>query len=500
MNRTFLRRTLNMCGSVAALLGITVSAAHAQEFIKTVITHLPSGSAAVSSLTLNDNNWIAWTRGLGAASQVSLWDTVSVQAVGLVNGNNRGAKLNNNNKLVWYGLRAANSSVNDVYLWQNGTATNLTQNVLAFAFDPTINNLDDIAFVGPGIFPEELDIYYKAHTSNQVRNLTAFDPDGDHIGPKINNVGKISWERTILTDTGGRTDLYFADIATLIANENFSSVTIASQSADTRLFNGDLNDSNVCVWEQFDGGEYDVFSFNTNSFTRNNLSATLTGAFGNYNPVINNVGMVAWYRWRQGNLYDLYWRVGNTTQPIPLNVTNTRNFPVAVNNNGALAYATGDSALGYDIVLAVPARSLGGTITLQQAVTNAVPLTFTFTPTGGGASFDRTVTPAANGAYTIGLIPVGNYQIKIKGSRWLRKNAAANLSSGNITNLNLTLKGGDASNDNFVDIADLIILIAHYNKRQPDANYLEAADFNNDGANDIADLLILISNYNQQGD
>ena len=50
------------------------------------------------------------------------------------------------------------------------------------------------------------------------------------------------------------------------------------------------------------------------------------------------------------------------------------------------------------------------------------------------------------------------------------------------------------------DIADLLLLIAHYNQTQSSGNYLEAADFNGDGANDSADLLLLIGNYNQMGD
>ncbi len=494
------RRTLGIFGGIAALLACQILSAHAQDFTKTLITHVPGGNGSqLNSITINDNNWVAWTRGLGNASQVSLWNTASVQNVGLVNGNNRGARLNNNNKLVWYGLRTVGGTATDVYLWNNSVVTNLTQSIIASATAPSINDLDDIAFEGPGLFPTDLDIYYKAHDSAQWRNLTAFDPDGDSTGPKINNTGTISWERTTEDVPGGRTNIYAMTIADLISAQSLSSATIASQSNDLDVYNSDINDNGVCVWRQYEGGEWDVFSFDPATFTRNNLSSTLTGTYGSFEPFINNAGVVVWYRWRSGNLYDLYWHVGNTTSIIPLALTNTRNVPVAINNNGALAYATGDSALGYDIYLAVPARTVSGTITLQDAVTNAVPLTFTFRPTSGTA-FDKTVTPAANGTYTINSVPVGNYQVSIKGSRWLRKNVTANLTAGNVSNLNATLKGGDANNDNYVDISDLLILIAHYNKVSPNAGYLDAADFNNDGINDITDLLLLIGNYNQQGD
>mgnify|MGYP000010220618 FL=1 len=62
------------------------------------------------------------------------------------------------------------------------------------------------------------------------------------------------------------------------------------------------------------------------------------------------------------------------------------------------------------------------------------------------------------------------------------------------------LRAGDANNDNVVDIIDLLVLVAAYNRTSPAAGYNFAADFNLDGANDIVDLLLLIGNYNQMGD
>ncbi len=59
---------------------------------------------------------------------------------------------------------------------------------------------------------------------------------------------------------------------------------------------------------------------------------------------------------------------------------------------------------------------------------------------------------------------------------------------------------GNANDDNAIDIGDLILLIAHYNKTLSTGGYLEACDFDGDGANDIADLLLLIGNYNKMGD
>lgn len=502
MNRVALRCTRRLCCAAAVWLASVSlsSAAQAQDFIKTLITHVGGGAGSqISRIDINDNNWVVWARGLTNASQVTLWNGQTIQNLGVANGNNRDPRINNNNKVVWSGLRTIGGFDTDIYLWNNGVVTNLTQPLFTSGSSalPFINDLDDMAFAGPGLFAGDIDLYYKAHDGNQWRNLTAFDPDGNHSGPVLNNTGKISWDRTIDTSEGGRTDIYIQSLSDLISSSSFASATIV-QGVDLNVYNGDLNDNGVAVWQGYDSNNWDIFLFDPALPTPVNLTPTLNGSFGSYQPVINNAGVTVWYRWRQGNLYDLYWRVGSTTAIIPLSLTNTRNVPVAINNNGALAYATGDSTQGYDIYLAVPARSLSGTVALQSAVTNAVPLIFTFRPQSG-ASFNRTVTPAANGAFTIGGLPAGNYTVSVKGSKWLRTNFSANLTAS--VNIGIIeFKGGDANDDNTVDIADLLILIGAYNKVSPNSGYLEAADFTNNGTNDIADLLVLISNYNKQGD
>ncbi len=143
--------------------------------------------------------------------------------------------------------------------------------------------------------------------------------------------------------------------------------------------------------------------------------------------------------------------------------------------------------------------TVAGTVALQGIVNAAQPIGFTFRPTVGSA-FTRNATLTASGGYSLTNIPAGTYTLSIKGAKWLRKNIAVNSGAGNVANANATLRAGDANNDNFVDISDLILLIGAYNQSSPAAGYNATADFNADGSNDIADLLLLISNYNQQGD
>lgn len=143
--------------------------------------------------------------------------------------------------------------------------------------------------------------------------------------------------------------------------------------------------------------------------------------------------------------------------------------------------------------------SISGRVTLESVVNRAQPLNFLFTPTTG-TPFTRSLTLAANGEYTLTEVPAANYTVGVKGNKWLRKNVTVNATSANVTDLNVTLRGGDANNDNAADISDLGLLIGAYNTVQGSPSFVEAADFTCDGICDIADLLVLINNYNRIGD
>lgn len=135
----------------------------------------------------------------------------------------------------------------------------------------------------------------------------------------------------------------------------------------------------------------------------------------------------------------------------------------------------------------------------QQAPAAPKTVRLTFKPLAG-----QTITVVreipASGAFSLLGIPAGTYTLNAASERFLAKNITVTVSGATTNAGTILLRAGDANNDNFVDIADLLLLIAHYNQTQPNIQYLEAADFNGDSSNDIQDLLLLIANYNTQGD
>ena len=120
--------------------------------------------------------------------------------------------------------------------------------------------------------------------------------------------------------------------------------------------------------------------------------------------------------------------------------------------------------------------------------------------------YGRDVTLAAGsgsafGAYTFDGIPNSRYDIAIKGGKSLRVLLPGVTVNGRTVLPDVTLPGGDANNDNTVDIGDFGVLVNAYHGDASiaDSGYDVHADFNYDGVVDIGDFGILVNNYDQSG-
>lgn len=132
-----------------------------------------------------------------------------------------------------------------------------------------------------------------------------------------------------------------------------------------------------------------------------------------------------------------------------------------------------------------------------------VPLSIRFWNTDGILADTQTIFPAADHTFSVRTWtnPSKVAFTSGKAPHWLRERVAFSLPVDPLVTPNLIfdLKNGDITNDNAVNISDLLDLISHYNQVKPAAGYSDTADLNADGNNDITDLLILIGNYNQTG-
>ena len=205
---------------------------------------------------------------------------------------------------------------------------------------------------------------------------------------------------------------------------------------------------------------------------------------------------------------DLYLYDSNGSQLFNTPVDPTGKAHLAYNipadgNYYLLVYRTG--GYGNYIINDTPIATLTGTIVLDSLVADAAPqsVALKFHPHDNSGDFTRTVAVDFVGAYTIVGLPLTTYDLSIKGAKWLRADLAdIAVTSAGATGVNTFLPGGDATNDNIVDIGDFGALVNAYNGdvTVPGSGYDVTADFNGDGVVDIADFGILVNNYNLTGD
>ena len=167
---------------------------------------------------------------------------------------------------------------------------------------------------------------------------------------------------------------------------------------------------------------------------------------------------------------------------------------VTVNGDGTATVLLNQGAVG---------SRISGVITFTGLVAAAPArnVTFIFRPVGGGVSFTRTAVVPASGIFTLTNVPQSAYQVWVKGDLFLAGLVGADNSAGDVTNFAAALLGGDADNNNIVDIGDFGILVNAYNSDSSIANsgYDPHADFDGNGVVDIADFGVLVNDYNVAG-
>ena len=146
--------------------------------------------------------------------------------------------------------------------------------------------------------------------------------------------------------------------------------------------------------------------------------------------------------------------------------------------------------------------TVAGTVALEGCVSSAQTVTFTFRPTDGSAIFTRSVLLSSSGTFSLPNIPRKNYQIHVKGNLWLAQNLSLDATGSAASNLSLSLRAGDANNDNSVDSSDFGVLIGAFggDSSVPGSGYDATADFNCDGMVDSSDFGLLIGEFNNTGD
>ena len=138
---------------------------------------------------------------------------------------------------------------------------------------------------------------------------------------------------------------------------------------------------------------------------------------------------------------------------------------------------------------------------------------------GGSSTLEDSVQVVSNsfGTFQLIQIPAGVYEITAKAPGFVTgrsdtltlfngsfKSVKPTFGSDALGNLSpatplLSLRGGDATNDNQVDISDANLIFSVWNAVPADANYVRDADVNNDGVINSIDLGFVTKNFMNDG-
>ena len=148
----------------------------------------------------------------------------------------------------------------------------------------------------------------------------------------------------------------------------------------------------------------------------------------------------------------------------------------------------------------------GGTMTL-----NNTPVSTNIAERGGGifsgseggtASITLNNSPVSGNTASkgVGGLANGTYAWRVKHPKYLANSGSVTLTGAPTTSVEMGLmRGGDADNDNMVNISDLNILKNSFGRRIGEPGYDDRADFTGDERVNSSDFILLKLNFGQSG-
>ncbi|MCS6776253.1 MAG: dockerin type I domain-containing protein [Chloroherpetonaceae bacterium] len=146
-----------------------------------------------------------------------------------------------------------------------------------------------------------------------------------------------------------------------------------------------------------------------------------------------------------------------------------------------------------------PYRFLTGTVTRAERPREPFEVTLTFRPADASGDITRTVPVDAEGRFTVRDLRATTYRVRARAAHTLSRVVEVDLSRGARQITLGALPGGDANDDNAVDVLDLDALIRAFDAERGQEHYDPGADFNGDGSVDVLDLDTLLRNFDQAG-
>ena len=411
--------------------------------------------------------------------------------------------LNDNGEIVW-NAQDTYYLPNQVYTYQNGTIQNLGAHT-ALGVNNAGQIVSDKEFYSGGVWQTPLNYSGGIRINNNGQILYVAEQGGkDSLGfyfvvanigvytiatGSSNVVGSQAYSQYInppyvvgFNDAGDFVGVYYGPGVSSSnqsagfgyihgQNKVFGSINIPPSS--TNVNSGGvtaLNNRGDVIWSTYHvNGPYADLLYDADTDSSKNVGQLLTGTTG-----------------------------GNPAYPYLLLVNDRKQVVVkAYTANSFTNYLATPNAL-------LPADSVSGVVSLESEIAAAPAQTVTFEFRDAASNqtlFTRTANVSAYGDFILSGIPAGSYTLRVKSPKNLAQTVSVVKAGGALLGVSVVLPGGDADNNNVVDVGDFGLLLNAYNGDAgvPGSGYDARADFNGDGTVDIGDFGLLVNNYDLSG-
>ncbi len=479
---------LNNKGQVLGLVGssLYLTTNGVRQFVSDLVNNPLSSNSP--KFYLNQKGQVA---GMDAFGNLFLFTNgVKQTIISLYTGNLAG--LNDSGELVW---NAANQFTrkSDVYIYQNGVITDTGAHSAI-----TINNAGQILGQGElylnGVWQTPANFNDRSFLNNNGQVLTEKSFYYTYSGYPYNN-----FTYSIYDIAAGTNSIKVSlSVGPYI---NLPSVIAFNDEGDFigTAYTGGPSSSNQSGWFGWIQGRYiNTVPSGPTSFPNVHYGSAIA---------LNNLGQTlsqdhSWISDSE-SLYDP--KSDTSTLLGTVIFSNPKAYVTSkyLNDRGQMVISYGSNYLATPNAL-VPADSVSGFVRMENDAGYATAQTVTFAfrdAASGKTQFTRTALVSPYGAFTVGGVSAGSYNVWIKSPKNLAQVVALMKGGGAASGVSVVLPAGDANNDNSVDSSDLTALIGAFNSDAtiPGSGYDPAADFNNDGSVDSSDFTLIIGNFGLVG-
>jgi len=285
-------------------------------------------TATLPSFQVNSRGQVAWTACSDDGSDLYLYENGLTTQITNNMKHCLSPRINNEGQIVWYEFSGKSSNTFNVYFYKDGNITQIQGPEGVTDAFPRQNGNGSIVWERKEDVEDGQIYLYSNGSTEQITK------SGNNVEPQVNDRGQITWYGS---EAGKVTINYYDNGA--IKQLNSKPVDYFAEYDEETHYLRRINSNGDVVWVGREDEKTGIFLY------RNGVTTKISTVEQNKNPWINDNGQVVWegYDGSHGQIY-FY----NGTQVVQLTDSSFDNASPAINNKGQIVWQGGSHIYIYD--------------------------------------------------------------------------------------------------------------------------------------------------------